>query len=129
MEEKKKELVCIGGVEFVNLSDCKVHKWNLQCDSNDTYEKEVPSSEGMDVVNGAGMCSQIVGPDLERATEPVLAPVGIHTNTLGELNTFVMDPLFNAARKVLLLDAVIINQEASWFQLWKRKDRGRLWKS
>jgi hypothetical protein len=83
----------------------------------------------MDVVNGAGTCSQIVEPDLERATEPVPAAVGIHTKPLSELNASVMDPLFNAARKVLLLDVVIVKQEAGWFQLWKRKDRGRLWKS
>jgi hypothetical protein len=66
MEEKKKELVFIGGVELIDLDDCNILDRKLQYDSTNSDDDEGPNA----------------------APHP---------------------------------DAVIVKQEASWFQLWVEK--------
>jgi hypothetical protein len=51
--KKKKELVFIHGVELVDLDDCDVSDRRLQCNSEDTNDKEAPNREEMDVDDGA----------------------------------------------------------------------------
>jgi hypothetical protein len=59
-KEKKKDPMWIGGMELIDLSDCKVPNKKLQCDNEDTNDKEVPNPDGMDVGEGARSCLQIV---------------------------------------------------------------------
>jgi hypothetical protein len=92
MEEKKKEPVFFMGVELVDLDDCDVPNRKLQCDSDD-MDNDDP------------------------AAEPVQSAVPVHSDHPSEVSPFVHDPLFNAVGKAPHLDAVIVKQEASWFQL------------
>jgi hypothetical protein len=77
MEEKKKEQVRIGNVEFVDLNNCEVPNKKLQYNNNDTDDEEVPYSEGMEIGIGTGRCSQYVEPNLGRAMELIPAPLEI----------------------------------------------------
>jgi hypothetical protein len=58
VEQKKKGLMFIGDVELVNLDDYKVLDKRLQCDNNNTDDKDIMNPEGMDVDNGAASCLQ-----------------------------------------------------------------------
>jgi hypothetical protein len=55
--EKIKEPMRIEDVELVYLSDCEVADQKLLSNNNDTDDKAVTNPKGMDVGNGAGMCS------------------------------------------------------------------------
>jgi hypothetical protein len=69
VEEKKKELVFIGGVELVDLDDCEVPDKRLECDSDDKNDNDISNAEGMDVSNGVVSCLQFVEHDLDTAPE------------------------------------------------------------
>jgi hypothetical protein len=119
--EKKNDPVWIKGVQLIDLSDCEVPNKKLQCNSDDIDDEEVPNPNGMDVGNDTRSCLQTLEPDLGMATEPVPIPLGIHSEPLSKVSAAIMDPLFNAARKVPLPNAIIIKHEAGWFQLWEEK--------
>jgi hypothetical protein len=117
MEEKKKEPVFFMGVELVDLDDCDVPDRKLQCDSDDMDNDDVPKLEGMDISDGSASNLQCLEPNLGPAAEPVQSAVPVHSDHPSEVSPFVHDPLFNAVGKAPHLDAVIVKQEASWFQL------------
>jgi hypothetical protein len=118
VEEEKKVPVFFKGVELVNLDDCDVPDMRLQCDSDDTDDDDSPSPEGMDVGDGGASSSQCLEPNLGPAPEPVQP---VHSERPFEAAPSVLDPLFNAAGKAPHLDAVIVKQEAGWFQLCEEK--------
>jgi hypothetical protein len=90
----------------------------LQCDSDDTDDDDSPRPEGMDVSVGGASSSQCLEPNLGPAPEPVQP---VHSERPFEAAPSVLDPLFNAAGKAPHPDAVIVKQEAGWFQLRKEK--------
>jgi hypothetical protein len=119
--KKKKEPVFLEGVELVDLDDCDIPDRRLQCDSEDTDNEEAPNREEMDVDVGTPSCVQTVGPSSSNASAEVSPTVPIHTNPLVESSSGFKDPLFNAAGKAPHPDAVIVKQEAGWFQLKEAK--------
>jgi hypothetical protein len=121
MEEKKKEPVFIGGVELVDLDDCDVPDRKLQCDSTDSDNNEGPNADGIGVRNGPGSCSQTMKSNDELASRLVAPEVGEHSEPHTTSTVAVEDPLFYAAGKASHPNAVIVKQEASWFQLWAEK--------
>jgi hypothetical protein len=55
------------------------------------------------------------------AVEPVPSAIPVHSDRFSEATPSIQDPLFNAAGKAPHPDAVIVKQEAGWFQLWEEK--------
>jgi hypothetical protein len=121
VEEKKKELVFFKGVEFVDLDDCDVPDMKLHCNSDDTDDDDSPNPEDMDVGDGGASSSQCLEPNLGPTPEPVQSAVPVHSGHPFEATPSILDPLFNAAGKAPHPDAVIVKQEAGWFQLCKEK--------
>jgi hypothetical protein len=121
VEEKKKEPVFFKGVELVNLDDCDVPDMKLQCDSDDMDDYDVPNPKGMDVGDGGAFSSQCLEPNTGPAAEPLQSSVQIHSDRPSKATPSVHDPLFNAAGKAPHPDAVIVKQEAGWFQLREEK--------
>jgi hypothetical protein len=121
VEEKKKEVVFFKGVELVDLDDCDVPDLKLQCDSDDTDDDDSPNPEDMDVGDGGASSSQCLEPNLGPALEPVQSAIPVHNGHPFEAAPSVLGPLFNAAGKALHPDAVIMKQEAGWFQLCEEK--------
>jgi hypothetical protein len=121
MEEKKNEPVFIGGIELVNLDDCDVPDRKLQCNNTDSDDDEGPNADGIGVRDGPGSCSQTMDANDESASRPVAPEVGEYSEPHTTPTASVEDPLFNAADKAPHPDAVIIKQEASWFQLRAEK--------
>jgi hypothetical protein len=118
VEEEKKVPVFFKGVELIDLDDCDVPDMRLQCDSDDTDDDDSPSPEGMDVGDGGASSSQCLKPNLGPAPEPVQP---VHSERPFEAAPSVLDPLFNAAGKAPHPDAVVVKQEAGWFQLREEK--------
>jgi hypothetical protein len=75
----------------------------------------------MDVDDGGASSSQCLEPKLGLATEPVPSTILVHSDCPSEATPSVHDPLFNGAEKALHLDAMIVKQEAGWFQLREEK--------
>jgi hypothetical protein len=75
----------------------------------------------MDVDVGAPSCIQTVGSNSSTASAQVSAAVPLQTDTPIESSVGISDPLFNAAGKAPHPDAVIVKQEAGWFQLKEAK--------
>jgi hypothetical protein len=121
VEEKKKEPVFFKGVELVDLDDCDVPNMKLQCDSDDTDDDDAPNLEGMDVGNGSASSLQCLEPNTGPTVEPLQSSIRVHSDRPSEATPSVHDPLFNAAGKAPHLDAIIVKQEASWFQLREEK--------
>jgi hypothetical protein len=119
VEEKKKEPVFFKGVELVDLDD--VPDIKLHCDSDDTDDDNSPNPEDMDVGDGGASSSQCLEPNLGPAPEPVQSTVPVHSGHPFEAAPSVLDPLFNTVGKAPHLDAVIVKQEAGWFQLHEEK--------
>jgi hypothetical protein len=71
----------------------------------------------MDVDVGAPSCGQTVGPSSSTASAQVLAAVPLHIDPPVESSIGFSDPLFNVAGKAPHPDAIIVKQEAGWFQL------------
>jgi hypothetical protein len=122
-EEKKKELVFFMGVELVDLDDCDVPDRKLQCDNDDTDDDDALKLEGMDVGDGSASSSQCLDPNLGPAADLVQCAVLVECEHLPKATPSVVDPLFNAARKAPHPDAVIVKQEAGWFQLREEKQQ------
>jgi hypothetical protein len=125
VNEKMKELVFIGGVELVDLDDCDVTVKKLQCDSIDSDDDKSPNADGVGISDGLGSCSKTMDSSDELAARSVALEVGEHSEPHTMPTTSIDDALFNAAGKALHPDAVIVKQEAGWFQLraekWQRK--------
>jgi hypothetical protein len=121
VDEKMKELVFIGGVELVDLDDCDVTERKVQCDSTNSDDDESPNADGVGVRDGLGSCSQTMDSNDESTSRSVALEVGEHSGPHTTPTTSIDDALFNAAGKAFHLDAVIVKQEASWFQLWVEK--------
>jgi hypothetical protein len=121
VEEKKKEAVFFKGVELVDMDDCDVPDLRLQCDSDDTDDDDSPNPEDMDVGDGGASSSQCLEPNLGLAPESVQSAIPVHSGHPFEATPSVLDPLFNAAGKAPHPDAVIVKQEASWFQFHEEK--------
>jgi hypothetical protein len=77
VEQKRKELIFIGGVELVDLDDYEVPDIRLHYDSNYTDDNDVLNPTGMDVGDNAALCSQIIDPNLGLATEPLPVVVAV----------------------------------------------------
>jgi hypothetical protein len=116
-----KEPVFIGGVELVDLDNCDVTDRKLQYDSTDSDNNESPNADGVGVRDGPGSCSQTMDSNDEPASRSVAPEVGEYSEPHTTPTASVEDPLFNAADKAPHPDAVIIKQEASWFQLRAEK--------
>jgi hypothetical protein len=121
VEEKKKEPVFFKGVELVDLDDCDVPDMKLHYDNDDTDDDDSPNPEDMDVGDGGASSSQCLEPNLGPIPEPVQSAVPVHNGHPFEAAPSVLDPLFNAAGKAPHPDAVIVKQEAGWFQLCEEK--------
>jgi hypothetical protein len=119
--KKKKEPVFIHGVELVDLHDCDVPDKRLQCDNEDTDEEEALNLEEMDVDEGVLLGVQTDAPSSCIASAPDSASVPIRNDPLIESAGGLSDPFFNAIGKALHPDAVIVKQEAGWFQLKEAK--------
>jgi hypothetical protein len=121
VEEKKKEPVFFMGVELVDLDDCDVPDRKLQCDSDDTDDDDAPKLEGIDVGDGGASSSQCLEPNFGPVAEPVPSAIPVHSKHPSEATPSILDLLFNAVGKAPHPDAVIVKQEAGWFQLWEEK--------
>ena len=55
------------------------------------------------------------------AAESLQSSVRVYSDRPSKATPSVYDPLFNAIGKAPHPDAVIVKQEASWFQLWEEK--------
>jgi hypothetical protein len=121
VEEKKKEPVFFKGVELVDLDDYDIPNMKLQCDSDDTDDNDAPNPEGMDVGDSGASSSQCLEPNTSPTVEPLQSSVRVHSDHPSEATPSVHDPLFNAAGKAPHPDAVIVKQEAGWFQLREGK--------
>ena len=130
MEEKKKEPTFIRGVELVDLDDHNVLDMKLHCNSNGTDDDNALKSEGMDVDNSGASSLQCLEPKLGPAEEPVPFAAPVYSDRSSEATPSVHDLLFNAVGKALHPDAMIVKQEAGWFQLreekWQRKTTEKL---
>jgi hypothetical protein len=126
VEEKKKEPVFFKGMELVDLDDCDVPDLKLQCDSDDTDDDDSPNPEDLDVGDGGASSLQCLGPNLDPAPELVQSAVPVHSGHPFEAAPSVLDPLFNAARKAPHPDAVVVKQEAGWFQLREEKRQRKI---
>jgi hypothetical protein len=121
VEEKKKKPVFFKGVELVDLDDCDVLDMKLYSDSDDTDDDDSPNPEDMDIGDGDASSSQCLEPNLGPIPELVQSAVPVHSGHPFEATPSILDPLFNAAGKAPHPDAVIVKQEAGWFQLCKEK--------
>jgi hypothetical protein len=121
VDEKMKEPVFIGGVELVDLDDCDVTDRKLQCDSTDSNDDESPNADGVGVRDGPGLCSKTMDSSDEPAARLVAPEVGEHSEPHTTPTAFIDDALFNATGKAPHPDAVIVKQEAGWFQLQAEK--------
>jgi hypothetical protein len=121
VNEKMKEPVFIRGVELVDLDDCDVTYRKLQCDNTDLDDDESPNADGVGVRDGPGLCSKSMDSSDELAAKSVAPEVGEHSEPHITPTAFIDDAFFNAASKAPHLDAVIVKQEASWFQLRAEK--------
>jgi hypothetical protein len=116
-----KEPVFIGGVELVDLDDCDVTNRKLQCDSTNSDDDESPNAVGVGVRDGPGSCSKTMDSSNEPAARSVVPEVGEYFEPYTMPIAFIDDALFNAVGKAPHPDAVIVKQEAGWFQLWAEK--------
>jgi hypothetical protein len=121
VDEKMKEPVFIGGVELVDLDDCDVTDRKLQCDSIDSDDDESPNADGVGVRDGPGLCSKTMDSSDEPVARSVAPEVGEHSEPHTTPTAFIDDALFNAAGKAPHPDAMIVKQEAGWFQLRAEK--------
>jgi hypothetical protein len=119
--KKKKEPLFVGGVELVDLDNCDVPDRRLQCDSEGTDDNEAPNREDMDVDVGPPSYVQTIRPSSSTASAQVSPAVPVQTDPLVESSGGFLDPLFNAVGKAPHPDAVIVKQEAGWFQLKEAK--------
>jgi hypothetical protein len=119
--KKKKEPLFVGGVELVDLDNCDVPDMRLQYESEDTDDDEAPNREDMDVDVGPPSYAQTVRPSSSTASAQVSPAIPVQTDPLVESSGGFPDPLFNAAGKGPHPDAVIVKQEAGWFQLKEAK--------
>jgi hypothetical protein len=126
VDEKMKEPVFIEGVELVNLDDCDVTDRKLQCNNTDSNDEDSPNADDVGVRDGPGSCSQTMDSNDELASRSVALEVGEHSEPHTMPTTSIDDALFNAAGKAPHSDAVIVKQEAGWFQLRAEK-RQRSW--
>jgi hypothetical protein len=126
VEKKKKEPVFIRGVELVDLDDYDVPNMKLHYDNNDTDDDYVPNPEGMDVGDGGALSSQCLELNLGPVVELVPSAVAIHNEHPTEATPSILDPLFNAVGKAPHPDAMIVKQEAGWFQLWEEKQQRKI---
>ena len=115
------ELVFFKGILLVDSDYCDVSNNRLHCDSNDSDDNDAPKLKGMDVGDGSTSSSQCLEPKTGPAAEPLQSSVQAHRERPSEATLFVHDPLFNAVGKAPHLDAIIVKQEAGWFQLWEEK--------
>jgi hypothetical protein len=88
----------------------------LLSDNNDINDEEVPKSKDINEGGNVGVCLQFMDPDLGWAPKPVPAPLEFYIEPPSEASAANMDPLFNAIRKSPPLDAIIVKQEAGFFQ-------------
>jgi hypothetical protein len=123
MKEKKNEPMFIGGVELVDIDDCDVPDRKLQCDSTDSDDDEGPNTDSIGVRDGPGSCSQTMDANDESTSTSVAPEIGEHSEPHTMPIAFVEDPLFNVAGKATHLDAVIVKQEAGWFQVRAEKQQ------
>jgi hypothetical protein len=121
VDEKLKEPVFIEGVELVDLDNCDVTDRKLQCDSTNSDDDKSPNADDVGVHDGPGSCSQTMDSNDEPASRSVALEVGEHSEPHTTPTTSIDDALFNAAGKAPHPDAVIVKQEACWFQLWAEK--------
>jgi hypothetical protein len=84
-------------------------------------DDESPNADGVAVHDGPGSCSQTMDSNDESASRSVAPEAGEHSKPHTTSTASMDDPLFNATDKALHPDAVIVKQEASWFQLRAEK--------
>ena len=121
MEEKKKELAFIEGVELVNLDDCNIPEKKWHYDNNDLDDNKGPNADGFGVHDGAELCLQTVESNDELASKLVAPEVGEHFEPHTMPIVAVEDPFFNAVDKASHPDAMIVKHEVGWFQLRAEK--------
>ena len=117
VEEKKKEPIFFKDVELVDLDDCNILDNKLHCDCNDMDDDDAPNPEDMDVVDSCASSSQCLELNTGPATELLQSSIRVSSDHPSEAASSVYDLLFNAAKKAIHPDAVIVKQEAGWFQL------------
>jgi hypothetical protein len=98
----------------------------LQCNNTDSNDEDSPNADDVGVRDGPGSCSQTMDSNDELASRSVALEVGEHSEPHTMPTTSIDDALFNAAGKAPHSDAVIVKQEAGWFQLRAEK-RQRSW--
>jgi hypothetical protein len=121
VDEKMKELVFIRGVELVDLDDCDVTDRKLQYNSTNSDDDESSNADGVGVHDGPRSCSQTMDSNDEPTSKSVAPEVGEHSEPHTTPTTSIDDALFNAAGKAPHPDAVIVKQEAGWFELRAEK--------
>jgi hypothetical protein len=121
VEEKKKEAVFFKGVELVDLDDCDIPDMRLQCDNDDTDDDDAPNPDDMDVDDGGASSSQRLELNIGPTVKLLQSSVRVHSDRPSEATPSVYDPLFNVAGKAPHPDAVVVKQEAGWFQLCEEK--------
>ena len=89
----------------------------LQCDSDDMDDDDTPYLEDMDVGDGSASSLQCLESNTGPATEPLQSLVQVHSDCPSEATPSIHDLLFNAAGKAPHSNAIIVKQEAGWFQL------------
>ena len=121
VDEKMKEPMYIGGIPLVDLDDCNVTDNKLLCDSFDSNNDVSPNVDSVGVCNGLGSCSQTMDANVEITSRLVSLEVGEHSEPHITATASIDNPFFNATGETPHSDAMVIKQEASWFQLWKEK--------
>ena len=121
VDEKMKEPMFIGDIPLVNLDDYDVTQNKLLCNSSDSDDDDSPNVDGVGVCDGPRLCLQAMDSNVEFASRSMVPKVREYSEPHTTSTTSIHDPLFNAVGKAPHLDAVIIKQEAGWFQLWVEK--------
>ena len=98
------------------MDDCDIPDKRLQRNIEDTNDEEAPNWKDMDVDIGAPLYAQTVHPNLSTNSAQGLPAVPVQTDLLVESSAGFPNPLFNAGGKAPHPDAVIVKQEARWFQ-------------
>ena len=91
------------------------------CDNSNLDDNISPNMYGIGVHLDPESCSQTLDSNVESASRLVAPIVGEHPEPHTTPTASINDPLFNAASKAPHLDAMVVKQEAGWFQLWEEK--------
>lgn len=121
VDEGTSERGFIDGVEVIDLDKVEVKDHTFMADTSDSDDDAPPNPDGVEVRGGQGSGSEAMDSNVESASLLVAPVDGEQAEPPTMDSASIDDPLYNAAGKAPHPDAVVVKQEADWFQLRAEK--------